>query len=106
MPCASRFLGGGGPVALRFPRSFFRRTKCSPPVRDAELDVRGFWGLVLLDQMQTSSSDMAVFTAWAAASVSSSGGGDRLGELTRRLGDPNLPSNDIPTSLVGGGLWG
>ena len=54
----------------------------------------------------TSSSDMAVFTAWAAASVSSSGGGLLFGELTRRLGDPNLPSNDIPTSLVGGGLWG
>ena len=54
----------------------------------------------------TSSSDMAVCTAWAAAPASSSGGGLLLGELTRRLGEPSLPNRDMPTSLVGGGLWG
>jgi hypothetical protein len=106
VPCASRFLGGGGPVALRF------RGASSAALNALLLLVTRNWTFVgsgawsFSTKWSTSSSDMAVFTAWAAASVSSSGGGDRLGEFTRRLGEPNLPSNDIPTSLVGGGLCG
>ena len=106
VPCASRFLGGGGPVAflLRGASSAALKALLRFVTRNWTFVGSGAWSFST--RCKTSSSDMAVFTAWAAAPASSSGGGDRLGELTRRLGEPNLPSSDIPISLVGGGLWG
>mmetsp|Transcript_2451 Transcript_2451/g.6977 ORF Transcript_2451/g.6977 Transcript_2451/m.6977 type:complete len:225 (-) Transcript_2451:1027-1701(-) len=106
VPCANRFLGGGGPVALRF------RGASSAAEKALRLLVTRNWTFVgsgawsFSTRCKTSSSDMAVFTAWAAASVSSSGGGDRLGEFTSLLGEPSLPSSEMPTSFVGGGLCG